>query len=252
MKKRMKILHDWFLSEKGSLKKIIETTRKDPVLKYNAEKISEFERAMSGYTENDPPVSHFDMERLEEVLFAKSVQKIVNLKALTSVAALLLLIFTAVIVINQKPEFLSRGKENLKLPRLYVFCYDGNELKRLDKTHEKEIPECKISSELQFAINNPIESEYSCIHISGTDQKGNRLWYYPEYGSEKSLKIEKGVENKAFKESIVLNANHKPGKLTISVKFSKPDSNGNCPELKNGKCIGFECYEQKTVFEITE
>ena len=252
MKKRMKIIHDWFLSEKDGLKKMIKKAQKDRFLRENIEKISKFERTLSGYTENDPPVSHFDMERLEEVLFKKSFVNGLNLKALSSVAAVVLIVFSVIIFIEHKPEFLSRGKKNLNLPKLYVFCYDGNELKRLEKTHEKEIPECKISSELQFAINNPIESEYSCIHISGTDQKGNRLWYYPEYGSEKSLKIEKGVENKAFKESIVLNANHKPGKLTISVKFSKPDDKGNCPELKNGKCIGLKCYEQKTVFEITE
>lgn len=214
----------WFLMETISANYLKNCSKKNVL----HEKLSLIERSLCGINSTEAPVSCFDYERIEKNLFLKrsmllnlSKEKIFTALTLaTAACAIIISVFSLSKSISLSNEFSQKGGTNTNnFPRLYAFCI-SSDLRETRPITDKSVT-CSLNSELQFALSNSENSEFEYLFIIGVDSAGRRMYYYPEYGDHKSVRIGKKIDKTPFKTSIKLAANHQKGNVAISAVFSK-------------------------------
>jgi len=221
--KQRNIFEKWFLMEDISP----DYFKKCSNEKRTHEKFSAIERALCGMSSTDVPISHFDFERIERNLFRHRIdfswifkRRTLALTALASAfCALVISIVSFSKITTMSDEFLRKGDPALgALPKLYAFCIspDSSTVKAVGD----DSVTCRLDSELQFALSNSEKSEFNYVYITGIRSDGQRMWYYPEFGNDKSVKIKNNMSKEPFGTSIRLSSNHIKGSVDITAVFS--------------------------------
>jgi hypothetical protein len=227
--------------------RLFERAKAIPATRETLESFLAVEALISGAGDVRPPLSHFELDRIERYVVAKTLQRPLpasprrlSWKALAvAVPAMALLLALPLwwLLVGRGQTAPSSGviEQSLFAPRggrapyethLFLFCVEGEGgdavVRRLDRpaAMAARADTCAIEGELQFALTN-LTDEYPFLYVLGLDENGRRLWYFPTPDEGQSLAVPTGIREALLGESIILRINHRPGGARIFAVFSE-------------------------------